>query len=56
MVQIDEHGARAHTIGQKQILLSNKIIQDCEWTNIKDSQVGPYKDGNKKMRGCNFIL
>lgn len=26
LVQKDEHGARAHTIGQKQILLSNKII------------------------------
>jgi hypothetical protein len=31
LVEKDEHGARAHTIGQKQILLSNNIIQQCEW-------------------------
>ena len=38
------------------MVLSQNIIQDCEWTNIRDSSVVPFYDNFGSIKGCSFMF
>lgn len=49
-------GVVTQVIGQKQLLFSKKIIQECDWTNIRKSQALPFYDNMGQIKGCQMIL
>jgi hypothetical protein len=42
-------GTRIQTIGQKHVILSKKIIQDHDWSNISNSEARPFFEGDGKV-------
>lgn len=46
------------TIGQKQLLLSKSIIEDCDWDHLRQSIVVPYNDpgSGNAIKGCMLLF
>ena len=56
IISHDSQHTKVETIGQKEILFSNKIISLIEWDQIRRSEVYPYLDNLNSCKGSKIKL
>lgn len=58
LISHDSKTANIQTIGQKQLLFSKNIIENCDWDYVRQSIVVPYNDGESynSVKGCKLLF